>query len=166
MAPKPREQRKTLFVRARLRTEQGWSDVTIANASSRGLMLQSPVPLRCNEFIEVRYRHVCIVGRIVWAGGSRCGVRTQDSVDVAAFVSRTPAKARKHGLERRTVMRATAPRAATAQALEGSRRFARVFDWAVVAIGGSAAAAFVAQVAYSALDAPLARVGAALVGTG
>ena len=164
---KPREERKTIFVRARLRSDQGWSDVTIANVSSRGLMLQSAAGLRRNDFVEVRYRHVCIVGRIVWAGGARCGVRTQDRIDIAELLSQAPVKRRRQGEERRVSVRtiegSRQPRAA-ADTAEASSRTARLFDWAIVGIGGGAAAAMVAQFAYSALDAPLGRVSLALAG--
>jgi hypothetical protein len=166
MGPKPREERKTILVSARLRTERGWSDVTIANVSSRGLMLQSVAPLRRNEFIEVRYRQTCIVGRIVWAGGARCGVRTQDDVDIAALLSHAPLKKRKPGMERRAAVRFAASRPAAERTAEASRRLARAFDWAVVAICGSTAAAFAAQIAYATLKAPLLQVGVALAGNG
>lgn len=165
-SPKPREERKTVFVRARLRTDQGWSDVTIGNVSSRGLMLQSTAALRRNEFIEVRYHHVTIVGRIVWSGGTRCGVRTQDCIDLAALLARAPAKPRKADQERRSAPRSVPVRPAAVAIAEKSRRRARVFDWAVVAIGGSAAAMFAARLAYSALDLPLAQIGGGLAGKG
>lgn len=163
---KQREERKAVFVRARLRTDEGWSDVTIGNISSRGLMLQAPVPLRRNAFIEVRYRHVCIVGRIVWVGGARCGVRTQDKVDVAGLLSRAPAKSGPGEERRASARRAEAPRRArpAAETADASRRAARLLDWAVVAIGGGAIAVLVGQLAYSALGTPFARVGAALAG--
>jgi hypothetical protein len=166
MDPKPREERKTILVGARLRTERGWSDVTIANASSRGLMLQSVAPLERNEFIEIRYRQTCIVGRIVWTGGARCGVRTQDAVDVAALLSHAPSKKRKPGTERRAAARLAASRPAAERTAEESRRLARAFDWAVVALCGSAAASFAARIAYAALEAPLLQVGVALAGNG
>lgn len=166
---KQREERKTVFVRARLRTDRGWSDVTIGNVSSRGLLLQGVAPLRRNDFIEVRYGHICIVGRIVWTGGSRCGVRTQEKVDVAGLLAPPATRRRKRGEDRRAVARkveAPRRRPAAADKAEASRRTARLFDWAIIAIGGGAAAAFVAQFAYSTLDTPLASVGAALAGNG
>lgn len=162
---KPREERKTVFVHARVRNDVGWSDVTIGNVSSRGLMLQSTAPLRRNDFVEVRYRQVCIVGRIVWVGGTRCGVRTQDQIDVAGLLSRAPTRRRKSGEERRAIARKLeAPRRKAADTAESSRRTARLFDWAIIAIGGGATAAFVAQLMFSALDAPLTRIGVALGG--
>ena len=62
---KPREERRNIFLRARLRSEHGWADVTIGNVSSRGVMLHCTAPLQRNSFIEVRHRSVCIVGRVV-----------------------------------------------------------------------------------------------------
>ena len=102
---KPREERRTTFLRARIRTEHGWSDVTIGNVSSRGLMLQAGASLQRNCFIEIRHGNACIVGRIVWARGVKCGVRTQDAVDIAALLSRAPAERATPGEERRAAPR-------------------------------------------------------------
>lgn len=167
-SPKPREERRNTFLRARLRSEHGWSDVTIANVSSRGLMLQCVAPLQRNCFVEVRHRHITIVGRIVWVGGPKCGVRTQDVIDVAGLLSQRPRQQRKPGEERRAMPRTSTPRprAAVAERVEASRRFARVFDWAIVMLAGGAAAAFMAQSAWAALSQPLAQVGTALAGNG
>jgi hypothetical protein len=163
---KPREERRTTFLRARIRTEHGWSDVTIANVSSRGLMLQSVRPLQRNCFVEVRHGTACIVGRIVWARGAKCGLRTQDAIDVAGLLSRAPAKRARAGEDRRAAPRRphAARRPAAAEIAETSRRFARVFDWSVMVLAAGAAGAFMAQAAWAALDTPLARVESALSG--
>ena len=163
---KPREERRTTFLRARIRTEHGWSDVTIGNVSSRGLMLQATTTLQRNCFIEVRHGNACIVGRIVWARGVKCGVRTQDAVDVAALLSHAPAKRAKPGQERRSAPRQpeARKRPAAAEIAESSRRFARVFDWSIMVIAAGAAGALMAETAWAVLDAPLARAATALSG--
>jgi hypothetical protein len=162
---KQREERKTVFVRARLRTDHGWSDVTIGNVSSRGLMLQCMTTPRRNEIVEVCHRNLCIVGRIVWTRGAKCGVRTQDKIDVPALLSHAPVRRRLAGEERRSApRRGERPRrmAAVVETADASRRFARVLEWTVVAAGSSAAAVLVAQIAFSTLDAPLDRAETAL----
>lgn len=161
---KPREERRTTFLRARVRTEHGWSDVTIANVSSRGLMLQGTATLRRNVFVEVRHGSACIVGQIVWARGARCGLRTQDSIDVAGLLSHAPAKRARPGEERRAAPR-HAPagrRRPASEVAESSRRFARLFDWSIMVLAAGTAGAFMAHAAWSALDVPLARAETAL----
>jgi hypothetical protein len=163
---KAREERRNTFLRARLRTEHGWTDVTIGNVSSRGLMLQSVEPLQRNCFVEIRHGSACIVGRIVWARGPKCGVRTQDKVDVAGLLSRAPQKPAKPGEERRSAPRRPEARPARApqEIAESSKRFARVFDWTIMMAAAGAAGVFMAQAAWTALDAPLARAEHALSG--
>jgi hypothetical protein len=163
---KPREVRRTTFLRARIRTAHGWSDVTIGNVSSRGLMLQAGASLQRNCFIEIRHGNACIVGRIVWARGVKCGVRTQDAVDIAALLSRARAARATPGEERRAARRQpdARRRPAAADIAESSRRFARVFDWSIMVMAAVAAGAFMAQTAWAVLDAPLARAETAFSG--
>jgi hypothetical protein len=165
---KPREERRKTFLRARMRSERGWADVTIANVSSRGLMLQCVAPVERNSFIEVRYCNVCIVGRVVWVGGWRCGVRTQDALDMAALLSQSPAQKRKPGVERRATARAqvAAPRGGIGEISDRSRRFARAFDWTIMVLAAGAAGAFMAQSAWVVLDASLQRARTALASNG
>jgi hypothetical protein len=162
---KPREERRKTFLRARLRTDLGWSDVTIANVSSRGLMLQSVAPLDRNCFVEVRHGNACIVGRIVWTHGASCGLRTQDSIDVSRMLSQAPPKPRKPGEERRATPRGRelwGPVFSPDERLAASRRFARVFDWMLMLLAATAAGGFMAQSAWAALAAPMAQVNGAL----
>jgi hypothetical protein len=165
---KPREERRKTVLRARLRTDRGWSDVTIGNVSSRGLLIQCPSPLPRNSFIEVRHRNQCIVGRIVWTHGAKCGVRTQDIVDISGLLSQAPQKRRAPGEERRAAprdQRRARPRAPEETAA-ASRRFARAFDWTIMVVAAGAAGAFMAEAAWAALGAPLAQVTTALSGAG
>lgn len=161
---KPREERRATLVRARLRTDDGWSDVTIGNVSSRGLLLQGTAPLRRNDFVEVRHRHLSIVGRIVWAHGTKYGVRTQDRIDVAGLLSPTPATAAGPVEERRAAPRKhmARPRTSAAQTAEASKRFGRALDWTLMVVAAGAAGVFMAQAAWLALDAPLDRAQTAM----
>ena len=164
---RPREERRNIFLRARLRSEHGWADVTIGNVSSRGLMLHCTAPLQRNSFIEVRHRSVCIVGRVVWASGAKCGVRTQDSVAVGELLPDGPPKRGKPGEERRAAARAPeVRRRPAAETAEASRRFARAFDWTIIVLAAGAAGAFMTKTAWSVLDSPLAQVQATLAGNG
>jgi hypothetical protein len=158
---KPREERRKTFLRARLRSDAGWSDVTIGNVSSRGMLLHCASGLRRNAFIELRHRGACIVGRIVCSHGMKCGVRTQDAIDVPALLAQAPAKAARRGLERRASPPRAAPRS-PAEAAAASRRFARAFEWTIMVTAGVTGSGFVAQSAWAALHAPVAQVTMAL----
>ena len=58
-----REQRRTVALTARLRSDDGWYDVTIGNVSSRGMMLRGRALPAKGEFIEIRQRSVVVIGR-------------------------------------------------------------------------------------------------------
>jgi len=158
---RPREERRKTFLRARLRSDAGWSDVTIGNVSSRGMLLHSASGLRRNAFIELRHRDACVVGRIVWSHGTTCGVRTQDAIDVPALLAQKPAKAARPGQERRASPRRAAPRS-PAETAAASRRFGRAFEWTIMVTAGVTGSGFVAQSAWAALHAPVAQITTAL----
>lgn len=166
-AKKPREERRSAYVRARLRTDEGWSDVTIGNVSSRGMMLRCTAPLPLRTFIEVRHQGEYIVGRIVWSHGLQCGVRTQDVVDIAGLLAQKQALAGQPSGDRRAAARGPKPvrTPSVAETADRSRRIARLFDFAVIAAGTISAAVLVAQLSGSVLGDPLADVKNALAGS-
>ena len=153
-----REQRRTVALTARLRSDDGWYDVTIGNVSSRGMMLRGRALPAKGEFIEIRQRSVVVIGRVVWSQGASCGVRTQDKVDIPALLSPSATRPPAANLERRRAPRPakmTHPGVAIARRAEASRRFARIFDWSIVAVGGALLAAALTDAAYSALRQPM-----------
>ena len=158
-ALKPREDRRPVSVRARLRTEAGWSDVTIGNVSSRGLLLRCVSPPPQRAYIEVRHQGVCIVGRIVWTSGGHCGVRAQDRIDVAGLLSPASRPSKPVANDRRAASRPTdrPGRPPPAERAEASRRFSRLFDFAAVALAVTCAAGIAANVAFDAFSAPIVR---------
>lgn len=155
-------------IRARVRTDRGWGDVLIGNASSRGLMLQTPTPPARQSYIEVRHQTVVIVGRVVWTQGSQCGVRTQDRVDIPALLAPFPAAPRKPGEDRRRAKRPSAPslkrKPTPGEMLARSRRLARRFEFGAIGLlvagGGYLLATSVGEV----LSRPIATTLAALTG--
>ncbi|MGX7895806.1 PilZ domain-containing protein [Tsuneonella sp. HG222] len=142
---KLREQRVPLCVRARMRFDGSWHDVTIGNASSRGMLLEAPLALERQTFIEVRHCDQVIVGRVVWNRGKRCGIRTQDDVDIALLAGSPSGTRRPPGIERRRSARppvVARPRSQVHDAFEQSRLLARSFDFASIllfAVAGAAA---------------------------
>jgi hypothetical protein len=105
-----------------------------------------------------------IVGRIVWMHGSQCGLRTQDAIDVRDILSPAPRKQARRGKERRAAPRPRqAPRRpAAGEVAASSQRFARAFDWRIMALAVAAAGALMVHTAWTVLDAPMARAEAAL----
>lgn len=162
---RPREERRTISLNARLRFDDGWRDVTIGNVSSRGLMLRGSALPQRGTFIEVRHHNLCIVGRVVWSQGLRAGVRTQDLVDVPTLIGSPTARIRKADLERRRVsktLKGRAPALSSVDRAEASRRFGRIFEWSAIAAGGALLAIGAADAAFSALEAPMGKVREAL----
>jgi hypothetical protein len=66
-----------------MRLGNDWSDVSIQNVSSRGLMARAggAAPEQ-GAYIEIRKATVVIVARAVWVKGQMFGVRTQDRLDI------------------------------------------------------------------------------------
>ena len=85
---KQRSERRKLLVSARMRSDTGWSDVAITNASIRGLGLQTAQPPPRGTYVELRRGQLVINARVVWSNNHRFGVHTQDPVPIAALSAR------------------------------------------------------------------------------
>lgn len=153
-----------MYLQARMRCAGGWQDVTICNVSSRGLMAKSRAVPERGAFVEVRHGSVCIVGQVRWAYGARFGIRSQDKIDILGLMSGRQAPAGTKGQERRAAVRPRAPAPSPELAAEASRRFARAFNWGVIAVAVCVAGVMMTEVAGKALREPLARVSLALGG--
>jgi hypothetical protein len=159
---KQRETRQVVFLNARLRTDEGWSDVTICNLSARGLMAKCAKPPPKGAFVEVRRGGSCIVGQVRWSHGLRFGLRSQDRIDTAALhedPKRTGRRYERRETERPPQRKPTRPPALVE---ERSRNLARYLDWAALAAAGIVAAGFLFQTASSTLSAPLQQTRSAL----
>jgi hypothetical protein len=158
-----REQRRAILLKARLHGDEGWSDVTICNVSSRGLMVECPNPPSKGAFVELRRGACCIVGHVRWSRAGQFGLRSQDRIDLAALAADPQLSANRN--DRRSMAR---ERAVQAQPVpieakaEHSRQIARALNWIVMAVVGVAAALLVAQAALSVLGDPLRQVRVAL----
>ena len=160
-----REERRTIMLQARLRADDGWCEATIANVSPRGVMIRCASPPERSNVVEIRHRGLCIVGRVMWSRGSRCGIRTQDPIDIDSLLAKSPiTTTKKTTAEWRAVspQRAKAYRPSLAVQSDASKQTARFLDWIVIATAGAVAAAMVASAADSFLGAPLSRASDAL----
>ena len=161
---KPREERKVVLVTCRLRHDTGWSDMTICNLSSRGMMAKCDDPPPRGAFVEVRRGPVVIVGQVRWSHSTHLGIHAQERIDIPTLLGKE-AENGPAGADRRAGSRGAAEAKAkpsAADLAERSRRWGRLFDWAVLAVAGVAAAVLLVTQMHAILAAPLAQVRSAL----
>ena len=84
---KPREPRRKVLIRARLRVIGTWADVCILNISARGMQLQAARPPQRGTYVEIRRGPHVIVGCVAWARQHRFGIKSQDVLFVDAIVA-------------------------------------------------------------------------------
>ncbi|MGN6358504.1 MAG: PilZ domain-containing protein [Novosphingobium sp.] len=163
--PKPREQRRSVFVTCRLRGDSGWSDVTICNLSDHGLMARCSDPPPKGAFIELRKGGVTIVGQVRWSRDQRIGVRTQDRIDMVSVLAESPAMGGDVKIDRRAFVRdavAGPPKPTPAELAARSRRWSHRFNWLIIAAAGIVSAGIVAGQVHALLSAPLRQATVAL----
>jgi len=161
---KPREQRRIVLVPGRMRRDSGWSDVTICNLSSRGLMARCENAPPRGAFIELRRGASCIVGQVRWSHGTLFGVQARERIDIPSVLEPT-AREKAPDEERRSLPRdgtTVAAKVRTVRTEEQSRRWAHMFEWLTIAAIGIGFSALVASEVYSVFSAPLTEVKEAL----
>ncbi len=162
---KQRDQRQPVILNARLRTPEGWSDITIGNLSPRGLMAKCSSPPEKGAFVELRCGTHCVVGHVRWTQGQRFGLRSQDRIDIAALLGEQGKGPKPTGVERRSAPREGLTSALLSKAIPDearSRNLARLFDWSVLALVGIAGAGLVVSQVNAVFSAPMAQVRSAL----
>ena len=82
---KAREPRVETAIPARIRLGERWLDATIMNVSLHGMMLRMTNPPGRGSYIEVRRGAAVVIGRVIWAKDGKCGVRSQDRIDLPAL---------------------------------------------------------------------------------
>lgn len=139
--------------------------MTICNLSDHGLMARCSDPPPRGSFIELHKGGMTIVGQVRWSRDQRIGVRTQDRIDVGAVLEEAPVAGPGGRSERRALARegVAAPSRPTPTELAArSRRWSRVFDWAIIAAIGVVSAGVLAKQAHTLFSAPLQQARAAL----
>jgi hypothetical protein len=71
---RPRELRRRVNLRARLHANSKWSDASILNISSRGMMINAPRGSGAGSTVELWFGRQRIVGTVVWHNGTHAGV--------------------------------------------------------------------------------------------
>ena len=159
---RPRELRRRVMLRARMRAGAAWRDACILNVSSRGLMINAPHAASglLGSTVEVWHGERLIVAEVVWSRGTRAGLRSADPVPVEDILALSSASSLQltaapwPQVERRKRSRSHDESRVRARALE----FAAIT--AIAAFLGLGALALVQQ----ALAQPLQSVRVALTG--
>jgi len=165
---KAREQRRRVATKARMRTNAGWSDVTISDISSRGMGLRSSrTPCR-GEYIELCRHHHKLVGRVMWQDDDRFGVLLSDAIIVDDLLTSRPSGSRDSKDRRRQPRRGAAfrpgadPRLAIVSVEQNSRHASRLINFAAIVAIACIGAGFAATLAASVLSGAMESVEAAL----
>lgn len=147
-----------------MRTDDGWSDVTICNISSRGLMLKGESSPAKGSYVEIWHRNVCVIGHVRWSHASRFGVRSQDRIDIPALLNSARSKP-PAGIERRSGARAPTRGEVgpdVAAKAEANRAIAKVFEWLAISIASAVFAGALVTAVGTALEQPVQRARSAL----
>ena len=82
-----RPDRKLSSIKAQLRMGERWTEITLANVSSHGLMTKGAPQLPIGSLVEIRRRSVTINGQVMWATPTRLGVRAFEKIDLPALMA-------------------------------------------------------------------------------
>jgi len=146
------------MVPVRIRQDTKWSDASIRNVSSRGMMLVMDDPPPKGSFIEIRRQQAVMVGQVRWSGKGRCGIRTQDVVPVSYLTSKVASAPRGNAaagaVDRRASVRVLTP----AEISERSRIKAIYFQRLSLAAAGVIGALLLVTLMYEILSRPFAAI--------
>lgn len=162
---KPREPRRKVMIKARMRIGAAWQDVCILNVSSRGLLCQAGSPPARGTYVEIcRGRHL-IVARVVWNEGRRSGLRTQDCLPIDDVVSEPDGSGARvaHAAQVNSFVERRASPRNTGERHADSRIASRLIEFTAVAVFGVSAAYGAATLLQAAL-APVTSAADALDG--
>lgn len=162
---KPREPRRKVMIRARMRSGAVWGDINILDISSRGMLIQADSAPSRGAYLEVRRGRHAIIARVVWTNDRRFGVWTQDRLSVEAVI-REPdlsgPEARDGRCESPPLERRAPDRRRLGDRHEQSRHAGRAFEFLCLAAAGAALAMLAFAFVEQTLAAPLSQVTAAL----
>jgi hypothetical protein len=105
-----RPDRRLSFVTAHMLRAAGWSEIAIANVSATGLMVKSATSPAIGSEVEVRRRGVTIHGIIVWATGTRFGVKSTGPIEVDALLAASELQTNRRRFDRAQPARRAHPR--------------------------------------------------------
>ena len=158
---RPRELRRRVMVRARMRSGALWGDARILNISSRGLLIHTLRPVSEGSTVEILRGDHLIIARVMWSNAGRSGLRAEQLLPVEEILS----------LERAASLRLIASNGALHDRRRGARAIiidprlrGRAMEFLAVGVIAISLAVGVWAMAETALAWPLARVAAVLGG--
>ena len=146
---------KELSVPCRINVGGKWSSGCIHELSDKGMLVSSSEPPPLGTYVDIRRGTLVIIGRVVWTGGNRFGVRTQDPISLATLLSEPVLQHRPKAIDRRSVSRADTTRRIAERSVQSRHRSSTV-EFICIAILGASVAGFAAISSYRALATPLA----------
>ena len=159
---KPREARRQVFLRARMRAGGTSVDICIRNISSRGMLLQAAVPPACGSYVEICFPNHTIVARVVWTHERRFGVYTRETMDVSAIAGEAAPGSSSSNRTSRSASLAPKPDApspaAVMESFERSRRISAAFEFGSLILCSAGAVLIAAGVIYGHLTATFENV--------
>ena len=156
-----REDRLKVLIRARVKTEAGWSDACIVDLSRRGAGLQSSAAPRHGSYVEIRRGLHVIIARVVWSREQRFGVVAQDELPIDSIANDRRPASKPCAIDGTRPERRRLPRSPSEQG-EASRRIGQRMQFAGAILAGLAAAMIAGAEVQKALASPLGAVGSAL----
>jgi hypothetical protein len=146
---RPRELRRWLIVPAHLRHASGWSDASILNISSRGLLIRTARPLEPGNWVELRRGDHVINARVVWREAAKAGLESDDRLPLEEIAGGVIGTAQAYAPE---------PTQAPPRKADRSREQGRMVEFAGIMGAGFTLAALTATIVGRALAHPLAEV--------
>jgi hypothetical protein len=163
MLHRQREPRKPVRIGVRLKDDAGWCDAQIVNVLERGLMAVCDAPPPRGSYVEIRRGGYVMIGHVAWAAPDRFGARIRDRIVIEDLLQPVEPGRKAPRLDAECQVRVRTPRKPTVEErAAASARFARVFDFAAVAIAASVMAVVATSLVTSVFAEPLIEVERAL----
>ena len=140
-----------------MRCGDEWTDITILNISSRGLMARATDVPAARSYVEIRRGpSTTIVGKVVWHDSRHFGIRTQDRIGIEMLSDGCSATRPDPAVERRARPRSS--RTDPSDAFARSRQKAALFQFAILALAGIAGAIVIGGTVMNVLGRPFAAI--------
>ena len=153
------------MIAARIRHGEAWSDASILNISSRGLMLHAVMAPSRGTYIEIRRGQHIVVARVVWSNKNRIGVAVQGLLAIDATIRDLPPKKGPANDTEGFAERRYEPRVQQLQWRHvRSREKGRFMEFAFIASAGVLVAMLATETLGRALAQPLERITVSLSG--
>jgi hypothetical protein len=158
-----RDQRVSVRLSVRVKTDFGGGDAQIQNISTRGMMATCAAPPPRGTYVEVRRGTYVVVGRVVWSSNDAFGLIAQDAIALPDLTASTaPSAPCSKGGEPRNPRLSRARHKDAAGISAACAKFARAFDFVAVVAIVLVGALLLTQTVWGVFAAPFQKVSAAM----